>query len=80
MQYIYIVSLFNKLESDDLKKVKFYFIIIRLFQIYINQKVYSKTFKKIIIVIIRKDDDRDYLNLKVYKSIALLNIYFFFFL
>jgi hypothetical protein len=30
-------------------------------------------FKKIIIMIIRKDSDRDYLNLKIYKLIALLN-------
>jgi hypothetical protein len=48
-------------------------IIMRLFQAYINQGVYSKTFKKAITVIIRKNGDRDYLNLKIYKLIALLN-------
>jgi hypothetical protein len=46
----------------------------RLFQTYINQRIYSKMFKKVIIIIIRKDGDRDYLNSKIYKLIALLNI------
>jgi hypothetical protein len=39
-----------------------------------NQKVYLKTFKKIIIIIIRKNGDKNYLNLKIYRLIALLNI------
>jgi hypothetical protein len=48
--------------------------IIRLFQAYLNQKVHPKVFKKITIVILRKNNNKNYLNLKLYKLIALLNI------
>jgi hypothetical protein len=46
----------------------------RLFQACLNQEVHSKTFKKTTIVILRKNNNKNYLNLKLYRFIALLNI------
>jgi hypothetical protein len=49
--------------------------IMRLFQACLDQRVHSEAFKKTITVILRKDDNKDYLNLKLYRLIALLNIF-----
>jgi hypothetical protein len=47
--------------------------IMRLFQACLNQGVHPKAFKKATTVILRKDDNKNYLSLKLYRPIALLN-------
>jgi hypothetical protein len=48
-------------------------LIMRLFQACLDQGVHPEAFKKAITVILRKDGNKDYLSLKLYRSIALLN-------
>jgi hypothetical protein len=72
----------NALKSDEISNKVIHLIaryspelIMRLFQAYLDQGVHPEAFKKAITVILRKDDDKDYLNSKLYKSIALLNTF-----
>jgi hypothetical protein len=49
-------------------------LLISLFIVCIQQMYYSKTFKKINIITLKKIDKRNYTISKTYQSIALLNI------
>jgi hypothetical protein len=78
---IFKIKKINVSDLNEISNKVIYFIIyispaiiMRLFQAYINQRVHLKIFKKTIIMIIRKDGDRDYLNPEIYRLIALLNI------
>ncbi len=50
-------------------------IIIYLFQVYLKQRYYPRYFKKINIIIFKKLKKGDYLKLKLYKFIVLLDIF-----
>jgi hypothetical protein len=49
-------------------------LFISLFVVYIQQTYYSKTFKKINIITLKKINKKNYTISKMYRSIALLNI------
>jgi hypothetical protein len=70
----------NASESDEIPNKVIHLIarysprlIMRLFQACLDQGVHPEAFKKAITVILYKNDNKDYLNSKLYKSIALLN-------
>jgi hypothetical protein len=70
----------NASESDEISNRVIHLIahyspelIMRLFQACLDQGVHPETFKKAITIILRKDGNKNYLNPKLYKFIALLN-------
>jgi hypothetical protein len=67
----------NKISNKVIYLIVYYSpkFIMRLFQVCLNQRVHSEAFKKTIIIILRKNGNKDYLSSKLYKFIALLNIF-----